>query len=280
MKFTLPPGLTGKAKIKYLVAHKGEIADASKVMTKEADASTTTLESGHEAGPTLLVKSRVLYDNDESKGILKRTIVANTYNWLDSHEDVHLNGLFARTIEARGKRIKHLYDHKDSVTAKVGRPIQFYEKEIKWRALGHPKNGDTMALIMESEILKDLNPGVYNEYLTDGIDQHSVRMRYNKIDLAVNDENYAQEFKVWNEVYDRLGNKEAADALGYFWAVREATLLEVSAVLWGSNELTPTLDNKQEVDPLRTLPPQPDPQRTPAKANDLLKIYSNNLFYE
>ena len=41
---------------------------------------------------------------------------------------------------------------------------------------------------------------------------------------------------------DKLGNPEQAEEKGYFWLVREAKLIEISAVLLGSNELTPTLN--------------------------------------
>jgi hypothetical protein len=38
---------------------------------------------------------------------------------------------------------------------------------------------------------------------------------------------------------------------GYFWAVKQGKLLEVSAVLRGANELTPTLENKAYEDELK-----------------------------
>ena len=230
-------------------------------------------------------KSKVLYENDETRGILKRTIVANTYNWLDSHEDVHINGLFGKSIQ-ENKKIPHTHDHNFTTLGRVGIPLAFYERPMKWRALGHAKNGETMVLMMETQIEKDLNPALYREYLLDRVDQHSVKMRYVKVDLAVNDENYKEEFKTWEEIYPSLGNKETADSLGYFWAVREARLLEVSAVILGSNELTPTLDNKSK--PMHsngaamhsegaalTLP---EPTKvTPINVDELLKNYQNIL---
>lgn len=218
-------------------------------------------------------KAKFLYDNDEAKGILKRSIVANTYNWLDSHGDVHLSGLFAKSIQERSRRIPHLHDHKFEIGAKVGRPISFAEVPMKWRALGWAKNGDTEVLLMETQIEKALNENVYNEYLTDQIDQHSVSMQYVKIDLAVNDENYVNEYKVWQDVLPLLGNKAQAEERGYFWAVREAKIIEVSAVLLGSNELTPTLGHKMIFQPEQSTEKQPEPQRT-LKAIDVLKMYN------
>jgi hypothetical protein len=73
-------------------------------------------------------------------------------------------------------------------------------------------------------------------------------MRYIKLDLAVNDEDYKEEYAEWNKYINEIGNKEEAEELGYFWAVKEAVLIEISAVLMGSNELTPTIEN---IEPLK-----------------------------
>lgn len=217
-------------------------------------------------------KGRYIYENDEDKGIVKRTIVANTYYWMDSHEDVHLSGIFSRSLKHKGVRIPHLHDHKFEIGAKVGKFVSIEEKQISWRELGQGKTGMTEALIAVSEIKKNLNEKIYGEYLSDEIDQHSVLMRYIDIALAVNDkDNYPKEYEVWQEVYPKLGNRQAADDLGYFFAVSEAALHEISAVLAGSNELTPTLKGSPEgtqIDP---------PSSTQLKAVDLLKFYNPKI---
>ena len=65
-----------------------------------------------------------------------------------------------------------------------------------------------------------------------------------KIDFAVNDKEHKAEFKTWNDNIENIGNREKAEELGYFYAVKEAKLVEISAVLQGSNELTPTIEAK------------------------------------
>jgi len=99
----------------------------------------------------------------------------------------------------------------------------------------------TEALMMDTEIFKDYNSQIFNAYKSNKINQHSVGMQYVKIDLAINDESSETEYKVWSDNIDSLGNKEKAIEKGYFWLVREAKLIEISAVLAGSNELTPTM---------------------------------------
>jgi hypothetical protein len=183
------------------------------------------------------------YTDDVTTGKITRKLLANTYNWLDSHGDVHLNGTFTKSIKERKERVWHLHDHEYKVVAKVGEFKDLIEEEIKWRDLGININGKTTALVGESEIIKDYNSKVFNAYLNGKIDQHSVGMIYVKIDLAVNDDSYDVEHKNWLDTIELLGNKEKAYEKGYYWIVKEAKLIEISAVLDGSNELTPTLEN-------------------------------------
>lgn len=182
------------------------------------------------------------YENNKEAGKLVRTIVANTYNWMDSHKDVLVPGVFKKSLQERGKKAQHLHDHIFQLSARVGKPKDIREEAISWRALGIGKTGMTEALLMESEIRKELNEMVYNDYLNDEVDQHSIGLRYISMSLAINDEKeYPKEYKEWQEVYPNLGNKAEADKHGYFFVIKEAALIEVSAVLMGANELTPTL---------------------------------------
>ena len=223
---------------------------------KYAD-NTTFLPEETKAGAS---KGRYLYEDDEEKGVLKRTIVLNTYNWLDSHGDVHLTGTFGKSISERGNKIPHLHDHIFQLDARVGKPTSFYEKEISWRELGASKTGMTTALFMESEVRRSYNEKVYNDYLKNEIDQHSVAMRYVKVELAINDgDEYPKEKAVWDKVIGLLGNRKQAEEQGFFWAVSEAALIEGSAVLLGSNELTPTLGGKTQ--PLKSTDVEPEPSK-------------------
>tara|TARA_R110000796_G_scaffold182986_1_gene299474 strand:- start:192 stop:557 length:366 start_codon:yes stop_codon:yes gene_type:complete len=119
--------------------------------------------------------------------------------------------------------------------------------------------------------MKEYNSKVFNEYKSGRITQHSVGMQYVKMDLAVNDEEYEEEYKVWKDNIDNLGNSEQANEKGYFWFVREAKLIEISAVLLGSNSLTPTLENKQaDLSSLDVVEPSDDTQE-----KELLTYYKS-----
>ncbi len=227
--------------LKHLVETKKERIEFKKSVLKFADPFGVDLLQS-KANKALNTSYK---DNLES-GIIRRSIIGNTYNWLDSHDDVHLNGVFSKSIAQRQDKIFHLHDHEQKITAKVGKPVSIYEKTVEWKDLGIDKAGKTMALFMDSDIMKDWNKQVFDQYLSKEINQHSVGMYYVTLSLAVNDAEEKEEYAEWLKTIDLIGNKEKAIEQGYFWAVSEAKLAEISCVLAGSNELTPTVENSEK----------------------------------
>ena len=239
----IPYFATQKELLSYLVANKKDLIEFKRASMKFTDLFG---ESHLEAAAIKGLNTS--YTDDVASGIIKRTIVGNTYNWMDSHSDVHLDNVFSKSISDRQDRIFHLHDHEQKITAKVGKPTKIYEKSVAWADLGVDKPGKTMALFMDSDIMKEWNAQVFGQYLAKEINQHSVGMIYVKIDLAVNDPEMKAEYATWLKVINSIANKEKAVKQGYFWAVSEAKLIEISGVLAGSNELTPTVDNKIEME--------------------------------
>lgn len=225
----------------YLITNKRDLIEFKKTVLKFSD------PFGAGEMQTKVVKTlNTSYQDDVQSGIIKRTIIGNTYNWMDSHDDVHLDNVFAKSISQRQDKIWHLHDHQQMITAKVGKPVLIYEKGVDWTDLGVDKAGKTMALFMDSNIHKDYNSFMFTQYLAKEINQHSVGMHYVDLDLAVNDPEMKEEYGQWNKYIHLLGNCDKAEEQGFFWAVKEAKLIEISGVLTGSNELTPTVDNQKE----------------------------------
>lgn len=236
MKLQIPVFAEKAELFNYLVKNKADLIDLKKSEIKHADAFGMHLVVG---GLPIIKAAK---SEDDTDFEIKRTLIGNTYNWMDSHDDVHLDNVFGVSIKQRQDRIRHLHDHIYQLMAKVGKPSSVYEKAVKWADLGVNKLGSTMALFMDSTIKKALNSNIFEAYKDGEIDQHSVGMQYVKIDLAINNPDNKEEFSVWNKYINLLGNKEKAEEKGYFWAVKEAKLIEISCVMEGSNELTPTLD--------------------------------------
>lgn len=98
-------------------------------------------------------------------------------------------------------------------------------------------------LIYEATIKKDRNEEMFKQYLNGWVLNHSVGMRYIKLLFCYDNDSpeYTQEKENWDKYYPQILNKEEADNTSYFWAVLEAKNIEASAVVKGSNFLTPVL---------------------------------------
>lgn len=225
------PKLEKSELIAYLIKNKLELIDLKKSAIKYADATGGLV-------PSSGLVSKAIANAEDTPDLIHRTIVGNTYNWMDSHDDVHVDNTFAQSTKDRNGRIWHRHDHLNQLTAKVGKFSQVYEQVVNWSDLGVNKLGQTTALLGDSAIKRAYNPLIFDSYKDGEIDQHSVGMQYVKIALAVNNPDDKEGFENWNKYIGRLGNPEKAIEKGYFWPVREAKLIEISCVTEGSNELT------------------------------------------
>jgi len=218
-------------------ANKQEVIDEKKSVLKFADASFGYM-LGKSENP-MAIKSDT-FENSE----VEKLIVGNTYLWYDSHGDVHDKGCFATSIK-EDLMPAHLHDHEFKILSQVGVVKEVMERKISWRKLGVDKDGFTEALLIKSDVKEEYNAKFYDMYKNGLIQQHSVGMRYVDLQLAVNsEEKWAKEEKaIWDEMYDKVGNKESIKS--HFWVVKEAKLFEVSAVLRGSNTLTPTIKSSE-----------------------------------
>lgn len=96
-------------------------------------------------------------------------------------------------------------------------------------------------LVYEATITKSRNPFMFEQYKNGFVLNHSVGMRYIKIHFCYNNDapEYASEKENFEKYKDVILNKD--DIGEYFWAVTEAKNIEGSAVVKGSNFLTPVL---------------------------------------
>ena len=180
---------------------------------------------------------------------LQVKVVINTTNFIDSHNDLHINGIWNRSVSNQ-KEFLHLQEHERDFDKVISDNAKGYVESVSWKSLGLPYNGKTEALIFDSVIEKKRNEFMFKQYANGWVKNHSVGMRYVKIDLAINSESEwdKDEKELWDKYYPVVANKEVADERGYFWVVSEAKIIEGSAVVMGSNSATPTIsvENKQD----------------------------------
>lgn len=182
---------------------------------------------------------------------LKVKVVMNTTGLLDSHGDVHIKDIWKRTLSHTDRKL-HLQEHKREFDKVISDDALAYTKTLAWKTLGANYDGSTQALIFESVVKESRNGEMFRQYKNGWVRNHSVGMQYLDTRYCINSEqDWAKDYKAnWDKYYPMVANKEEADARGYFSAVLEAKLVEGSAVLMGSNWISPTLDNnmKSELD--------------------------------
>ena len=215
---------------KYLYENQKELIAEKREVMKFGDGISSSMG-------TFDVTKATATDED----VVNVTAIINTTNWLDSHKDLHVSGIWTKSVQ-ENKRIIHLQEHRqqfDKVIAR-GEDLDVYVREFDWKELGLDAEGKTEALVFSSRVRKERNKEMFDAYRKGEIDNHSVGMRYVKILLAIDDEDYPESKEVYDKYYPLITNKEDEQD-GYFWVVKEAKIIEGSAVLLGSNSMTPTL---------------------------------------
>ena len=178
--------------------------------------------------------------------------VINTTNYLDSHNDVHLKGIWDKSVKEQQGKIFYLVNHDLEVGSVIAFPkdVEMFVREMSWMELGKNMEGTTEALIFKTNTFDYSNDDAV-QIIKEGIDiEHSVRMEYVKLFLAVNstDADFDEENQLFHKYINTIANREKVLEQGYFWGVEEAKILkEGSMVLAGSNDVTPLLtpENKE-----------------------------------
>lgn len=244
MKILFPKEITTKKeKLDFLVKNKKFLVAQKKAAIKQCDTFGESHIEKRIAQDIIDKAALSVQDNEGEKSV---TVIANTYYWMDSHGDVHIPGIFTKSISENQSTIPHLHDHCYELAAKVGVPTKIYETSMPWSNLGINIGGDTMVLLMDSIVKESYNACIYDQYNTKQITQHSVGMQYVDMFLCINDPEYKEYFANWNKYSKNIGNLPKAIEEGFFWAITTAKLKEISCVFKGSNELTGVLEEINE----------------------------------
>ena len=239
--------LHGEELFTYLRENKKELLQTKASSLKLCDAviGNTTIISRE---PKTTAVKEDSGDTPTEPGTIKVKMVANTANFVDSHMDMILPGAYKESIKARGTSIPHLLDHNQSAVGHIGDVTKVYTKVMDLKDLGFNADGTTTALLMESTVRKDYNEQAFKFYSNGKINQHSIGLSYGGLDLAINSNHESDKAnkQLWDKYYPQVINKDVIDKRGYFYIVPKVDIRENSAVLFGSNSLTPTLSMKYD----------------------------------
>lgn len=185
--------------------------------------------------------------------------VINTTNYMDSHGDVHIDGIWDVSVKDQKNKLYYIINHELEIGKVIGYPedVEAMVKGMSWTELGRDYPGSTQALIYKVLLTEKGNKDALQAIMNKVALQNSVRMQYVRMKLCINDQSeYSkEEYANWLQYFPVVANSDVALEYGYFWAVLEAKIYkEGSAVLAGSNDVTPILTaiNEEKQNPLQS----------------------------
>ena len=246
----LIPKFTEKSDLfAFLRENKSKLIAQKKALPTISD----DLEFGYTKTATVKTFGTKAKDNAEPvEGELPVDIIANMSGYCDSQQDVMLRDSWKKSITEVGpsgqKIVYHLKNHDYSMDAIVGKNPVFTSRDIDLSMFNIATDiKKAQALICSSTVMQKYDEKLYNLYEDGQVLNHSIGLQYINIVLCLDstEEEDVQEKKNWDKYYPQVINKDKVDNYGFFWAVIEAKILEVSAVLYGSNPITNVLNSGQ-----------------------------------
>ena len=131
--------------------------------------------------------------NDSEKGIKFDSdyyyFVVNSANYLDSHNDMHVDGNWNKSVKDQLGKVYLVWHHDFSKTENIiafPEDIEMITSKVAWSLLGKSYDGETYSLIYKVKKDKIVNENI-SKWLKEGRKlQLSVRMQYIKLETAFN----------------------------------------------------------------------------------------------
>lgn len=222
---------------KYLVENKRNLIGYKKIGEKKAMPVGFNV-----ADKSLSIEQGKALKMQDDKGDLVIDVIANLAGWMDYDNDVIIRGAYNKSIADKGNNFPFLRDHEYSMKAIIAKTLEVYTKEFSLTELGiRQSNATAQALMFKAQLNESFSGDMHAKYKHGLVKQHSIGMRYMNIELAMNDADFKEEFASWQKYIGEVINFAKAEENGYFWAIREIGLIENSAVVFGSNSITPVI---------------------------------------
>lgn len=183
-------------------------------------------------------------DGDMDTGVINVKVIINATNILDSHRDVHLPGIWKKSLSEK-KLIYLCQEHDLSFKGIISDELKAYTQVFTFKELGVDLEGSAECLVFDAIVREDRNEFMFNQYKKGYVRNHSVRMEYVKEYFCMDsDEPECTQYKeAWDKYSPLVANTEDLAKVNWFYAVTEAKIRdEGSAVVKGSCFATPTID--------------------------------------
>ena len=201
--------------------------------------------SEYKKDATPIVKSEIVKQFEPqietiTSDIIEVKAVINTTNIIDSHLDLHMEKVWNKTVKDNPYSY-HLKQHESKFESVISKRAKSFNEVMNFNQLGLNVDFKTVANINQFTLSKDKMPFMFDAYKNGDVEQHSVGMMYVELDIAIYDEDSHKNMDFFEEMRAKAVNPEVADDYGFFWVIYEAKKREGSAVVFGSNSVTPTL---------------------------------------
>lgn len=230
-----------------------ELRESSEIIMEE---KKSLIQKSCDKGISVTCKSLdLLKFTDQLKGIKIDDnyyyIAVNSTRVLDSHDDLHIDGIWKKSIKEQQGKNYLVTDHELSIKSVVVRKeyIEMFTAKVPFSLIGKPYEGDTEVLVY-----KVPKAQVKDETVKDWLDsgdsiEGSVRMQYVTILLAMDSNSPDDEVykKTYDEYYPLIANKDDFEYVYYFFVIKEAkNVKESSLVVFGSNSSTGQITNNKQ----------------------------------
>lgn len=179
---------------------------------------------------------KILLQEESSKITIEG--VAITANYIDSHNSIFTEECLRKSV---GLDIFHNAEHIRDFSHLINPRVDTEVREFDLKDLGADIEGNALSFVFTSTFEEEDNKKMFKEYSRGRVRYHSIEFDWGAREeiLCVRDED---NFKAnWDKYYPQVINKEVADRRGWFYVYETAPILGISAVVLGSNRLTPTL---------------------------------------
>jgi hypothetical protein len=204
--------------------------------------------------------------------IIEVKAIINTTNVIDSHMDLHLQGIWNKTVKDNPYN-PVLKQHENKFESVIANKAKNLNQNMNFKDIGVDIDFAMQANCNIFTVDKNKQPLMFDKYTSGEVDQHSVGMIYVDLDIAYYDESSQKEMDFFDSMLLQCINPEIAEEAGYVWVIREAKKREGSAVVFASNPLTPTLYVKNYQP--QSITGKTEPQ---SSTHQLTKMFNPNFY--
>lgn len=211
-------------------------------------------------------------------------IVVNTTRILDSHGDVHIDGLWNKTVIDQQGRNYLVDTHSLSLGATIVRKehIEMFLAKVSFASLGLSYQGSTEAFIYKFPKNKVIDSKA-KEWLESGdAIEASVKMQYIKLVFCLDSK--APEDEQAKAHYDNyikmVANRKDFESIPYFFAILEGkNVMEASLCPFGSNGITGNILPNKDIEPSNDTQNNDNHTNEPTKVTQQKSNFKLNQFF-